>query len=265
MKKYYEFKGQLNEAEKEQTQVDRDIEAVTAQIETLREKNKLEKSSAREIEIINLTDKKNKLGVEKAKEKITEDVFVKSFYDSQRVYSKIKLLSMRSNGTIVNTTDDDVAIKFKSDADYEKYKKLAKDMKIDVTLDEGVKLESFNDFIIEENQTMLPGSLKMKINKEFINLLLNTGTPKLYKMVPAEKIIDILKKHKIIFTDPESKETIKIFENMGKEARISMVGKLYSEKLMKEVENAIAEFRKAQRTQKIRKSAKNNKKTKVAK
>jgi len=80
-----------------------------------------------------------------------------------------------------------------------------------------------------------------------------------------KKSITTLKKHKIIFTDPESKETIKIFENMGKEARISMVGKLYSEKLMKEVENAIAEFRKAQRTQKIRKSAKNNKKTKVAK
>ncbi len=80
-----------------------------------------------------------------------------------------------------------------------------------------------------------------------------------------KKSINTLKKHKIIFTDPESKETIKIFENMGKEARISMVGKLYSEELMKEVENAIEEFRKSQITQKIRKSAKNNKKTKTGK
>ncbi|MEA3307745.1 MAG: TRAP transporter substrate-binding protein DctP [Elusimicrobiota bacterium] len=78
-----------------------------------------------------------------------------------------------------------------------------------------------------------------------------------------KKSINTLKKHDIIFTDPDSKKTVKIFEAMGKEARKSLVGKLYSEKLMKEVENAIKEYRKSQRTQKLRKSAKNNKKTKA--
>ncbi|MCG2725518.1 MAG: TRAP transporter substrate-binding protein DctP [Elusimicrobia bacterium] len=58
-----------------------------------------------------------------------------------------------------------------------------------------------------------------------------------------EKSISTLKKHKIIFTDPASKETVKIFEDMGKEARNSLAGKLYSEDLMKEVENAIKQYR----------------------
>ncbi|MBU2529430.1 MAG: TRAP transporter substrate-binding protein DctP [Elusimicrobia bacterium] len=67
------------------------------------------------------------------------------------------------------------------------------------------------------------------------------------------KSISTLKKHKIIFTKPTSKETVKIFETMGKEARKEMVGKLYSEDLMKEVENAITEFR-------LKKVVKNNNK-----
>ena len=72
------------------------------------------------------------------------------------------------------------------------------------------------------------------------------------------KSINTLKKHKITFTDPESKETVKIFETMGKEARKSMVGKLYSEDLMKEVEDAIKEHR-------AKKVAKNHKKKKLNK
>ena len=66
-----------------------------------------------------------------------------------------------------------------------------------------------------------------------------------------KKSINTLKKHKIIFTNPESKETVKTFENMGKEARNSLVGKVYSAELMKEVENAIKEYRKNAKTAKI--------------
>ncbi len=80
-----------------------------------------------------------------------------------------------------------------------------------------------------------------------------------------EKSISTLKKHKIIFTDPQSKETVKIFENMGKEARNSLAGKLYSVDLMKEVEDTIKEFRKSQKKRKLRKTAKNDKNTKVGK
>ena len=80
-----------------------------------------------------------------------------------------------------------------------------------------------------------------------------------------EKSINTLKKHKIIFTDPQSKETVKIFENMGKEARNSLAGKLYSVDLMKEVEDTIKEFRKSQKTRKLRKTAKNDKNTKADK
>ncbi|MCK5584049.1 MAG: TRAP transporter substrate-binding protein DctP [Elusimicrobiales bacterium] len=80
-----------------------------------------------------------------------------------------------------------------------------------------------------------------------------------------EKSINTLKKHKIIFTDPQSKETVKIFENMGKEARNSLAGKLYSVDLMKEVEDTIKEFRKSQKKRKLRKTAKNDKNTKVGK
>ncbi len=73
-----------------------------------------------------------------------------------------------------------------------------------------------------------------------------------------KKSIKTLKKHKIIFTDPQSKETVKTFENMGKEARKSLIGKLYSEELMKEVENAIKEYR-------TKKVVKNHKKKTVNK
>ena len=56
------------------------------------------------------------------------------------------------------------------------------------------------------------------------------------------KSIDVLKKNKITFTKPEAKE-IPRYEEIGKNARRLMVGKLYSEDLLNRVEKSLADFR----------------------
>jgi TRAP-type transport system periplasmic protein len=56
------------------------------------------------------------------------------------------------------------------------------------------------------------------------------------------KSLDVLKNNKIIFTKPEAKE-VPQYEEIGRNARRLMVGKLFSEDLLKRVEQSIAEFR----------------------
>ena len=56
------------------------------------------------------------------------------------------------------------------------------------------------------------------------------------------KSLDVLKKNKIIFTKPEATE-IPRYEEIGKNARRLMVGKLYSEDLLNRVEKSLADFR----------------------
>lgn len=56
------------------------------------------------------------------------------------------------------------------------------------------------------------------------------------------KSLDVLKKNKIIFTKPEAKE-VSQYEEIGRNARRLMVGKLFSEDLLKRVEQSIADFR----------------------
>ncbi len=56
------------------------------------------------------------------------------------------------------------------------------------------------------------------------------------------KSLDVLKKNKIIFTKPEAKE-VPQYEEIGRNARRLMVGKLYSEDLLKRVEQSVADFR----------------------
>lgn len=56
------------------------------------------------------------------------------------------------------------------------------------------------------------------------------------------KSLDVLKKNKIIFTKPEAKE-VPQYEEIGRNARRLMVGKLFSEDLLKRVEQSIADFR----------------------
>ncbi len=56
------------------------------------------------------------------------------------------------------------------------------------------------------------------------------------------KSLDVLKKNKIIFTKPEAKE-VPQYEEIGRNARRLMVDKLFSEDLLKRVEQSIADFR----------------------
>jgi TRAP-type C4-dicarboxylate transport system substrate-binding protein len=58
-----------------------------------------------------------------------------------------------------------------------------------------------------------------------------------------EKSIDVLKKEKLIFTDPSSADVMAVLENTGKRARLSLEGKLYSKQLLENVENSLKEFR----------------------
>jgi len=84
MKKFKElqYNIRLTEAEeKPKSQTDRDIERVDGQMKDLRDKNKDDKSSARSIDLIKLGDKKDKLNINKAKEKASENesMSMKSF------------------------------------------------------------------------------------------------------------------------------------------------------------------------------------------
>jgi len=56
------------------------------------------------------------------------------------------------------------------------------------------------------------------------------------------KSLDVLKKSKITFTKPDPSE-IGRYEEIGKNARRLMVGKLYSEDLLNRVEKSVADFR----------------------
>jgi hypothetical protein len=57
------------------------------------------------------------------------------------------------------------------------------------------------------------------------------------------KSLDVLKKNKIQFTSPDPKEAA-TYEEIGKRARQSLVGKLYSQDLLSRVEASVQEARK---------------------
>jgi len=58
-----------------------------------------------------------------------------------------------------------------------------------------------------------------------------------------EQSIGILKAKKLVFTDPAGPAVIAEFEHAGEEARLSLVGKLYSKELLERVEAALKAFR----------------------
>ena len=78
-------------------------------------------------------------------------------------------------------------------------------------------------------------------------ILLRNGKQLMRKLTELSRLeniksLDVLKKNKIIFTKPEAKE-LPQYEEIGKSARRLMVGKLYSEDLLKRVEQSVADFR----------------------
>ncbi|MBU2574791.1 MAG: TRAP transporter substrate-binding protein DctP [Elusimicrobia bacterium] len=60
-----------------------------------------------------------------------------------------------------------------------------------------------------------------------------------------KKSIATLKKEKITFTNPASPEIVSSFEKMGAQARLALVGKLYSKDLLDKIEAALKQFRAA--------------------
>lgn len=58
-----------------------------------------------------------------------------------------------------------------------------------------------------------------------------------------EKSIATLKKEKVVFTEPAGPGIISVFEKMGEEARLSLVGKLYSKELLDKIDTALKQFR----------------------
>lgn len=58
-----------------------------------------------------------------------------------------------------------------------------------------------------------------------------------------EESIKILKAKKLVFTDPAGPAVVAEFEKAGQEARMALVGKLYSKELLDKVENALKAFR----------------------
>ncbi|MDO8804334.1 MAG: TRAP transporter substrate-binding protein DctP [Elusimicrobiota bacterium] len=58
-----------------------------------------------------------------------------------------------------------------------------------------------------------------------------------------EQSIAVLKAKKLVFTDPAGPAVVAQFERAGEEARLSLVGKLYSRELLDKVEAALKAFR----------------------
>ena len=86
-----------------------------------------------------------------------------------------------------------------------------------------------------------------KMPPDLQEILLRNGKQLMRKLTELSrqgnmKSLDVLKKNKIIFTKPDAKE-VPHYEEIGKTARRLMVGKLYSEDLLKRVEQSVADFR----------------------
>ena len=86
-----------------------------------------------------------------------------------------------------------------------------------------------------------------KMPPDIQEILLRNGKQLMRKLTELSrkdntKSLDVLKKNKIIFTKPDASE-ISRYEEIGKNARRLMVGKLYSEDLLNRVEKSVADFR----------------------
>ncbi|MGA7159672.1 MAG: TRAP transporter substrate-binding protein DctP [Bacteroidota bacterium] len=86
-----------------------------------------------------------------------------------------------------------------------------------------------------------------KMPADLQEILLRNGKQLMRKLTELSrkdnaKSLDVLKKNKIIFTKPDASE-ISRYEEIGKNARRLMVGKLYSEDLLNRVEKSVADFR----------------------
>jgi TRAP-type transport system periplasmic protein len=86
-----------------------------------------------------------------------------------------------------------------------------------------------------------------KMPPDLQEILLRNGKQLMRKLTELSrqeniKSLDVLKKNNIIFTKPETKE-VPQYEEIGRNARRLMVGKLFSEDLLKRVEQSVADFR----------------------
>ena len=86
-----------------------------------------------------------------------------------------------------------------------------------------------------------------KMPPDLQEILLRNGKQLMRKLTELSRIdntksLDVLKKSKIIFTKPDANE-IGRYEEIGRNARRLMVGKLYSEDLLNRVEKSVADFR----------------------
>lgn len=99
------FKQYINEAEgevKQKTPTELEIEKIDSDIERLKKQNEKEKSSARDIKIIKLNDKKKELAVQKAKDNVTEDVLEED-KNIINMYKKAGLVPPKGKG--IHTDD----------------------------------------------------------------------------------------------------------------------------------------------------------------
>ena len=86
-----------------------------------------------------------------------------------------------------------------------------------------------------------------KMPPDIQEILLRNGKQLMRKLTELSRVdntksLDVLKKSKITFTKPDANE-IGRYEEIGKNARRLMVGKLYSEDLLNRVEKSVAGFR----------------------
>lgn len=86
-----------------------------------------------------------------------------------------------------------------------------------------------------------------KIPADLQQILLKHGKAYMRKLTEKSredniKSMDILKKNKMTFNKPDANET-KSYDELGRTARKSLAGKLYSEDLLSRVEKALADYR----------------------
>ncbi len=86
-----------------------------------------------------------------------------------------------------------------------------------------------------------------KMPADLQEILLRNGKQLMRKLTELSrkdniKSLEVLKKNKIIFTKPDAK-AVSQYEEIGRNARRLMVGKLYSDDLLKRVEQSVADFR----------------------
>ena len=86
-----------------------------------------------------------------------------------------------------------------------------------------------------------------KMPADLQEILLRNGKQLMRKLTELSrkdniKSLEVLKKNKIIFTEPDAK-AVSQYEEIGRNARRLMVGKLYSDDLLKRVEQSVADFR----------------------